>query len=275
MKKIDLVKTIIILFIFLLSCSVPYFLARFIKSEIYNFTYALAGGLGIWTMFMVFMAVNYNVNIIKQNGGLSWYKYVFFVLGAISTFIMSILLPFVIYASTTNNLETYPNMNFLFTVYLLLLIFSFVNIFFVWRNIIVKSDRIIIIDNKIYYPKQKIFINLFSPPNEINFLPTKFGMNRLDLFVCQDGQYNASLKYSLDINIVEAEKKGLATLDYYDFIIKAGKAISDAMRSKAEKLTIGQLISNNIGKVTKTANGLPFSWDGNAKYVITPIDTNL
>lgn len=226
----------------------------------------ILGGSGLWISLMVYIfylpfIVGFGYSHCSWRKKLGWkilssFGFLFAFLQFLSSLIMFM------YGMGTFPKDPRPDLfRSLLIFHLVTLTYVTLFAFFVWNRYTVSENALMLIDGKLLYPGE----NYITWP----FLTYEFKAVKQDILVeeytpinCTDGKFNLKLKTIVKLNVKEAKKLRIASLDYQKIVQKVEETIPLIIRNRAQKMTLGELL-NYREEYPMLLYGFPLIWEDN------------
>lgn len=227
-----------------------------------NYAYIVLGGFTIW-IGVNKIIIPWSGDHAHQNGWMPELSELLNLFLLISGFILLILSVEKIVPVFMNSsfMQFFYANDFLFKLCLFLIAYSIFSFFVFEIRYIVKGDRIIILDDKSFFPGDK-YVMLPFVKYKIDILEktiiVPFGQVKIK---CSDGEFETAFDCAINLDIEKARLSPITNFVWGNFVDEARRNVLVAIREQAKDLTCKQFLNKEMVEIEESATGLPFAFD--------------
>lgn len=234
-----------------------YFMSWLLDQQISNHVLAILGGVITW--FLIISLFSYR-DFLKHDG--SWWKSILSGIGVILGYV-SLLggLILMIFAIMPLSNEVDPDRKFIMlTILGGSVIYCIFSQLFLWSRYVVSDGEIVIVNNKLLYPREKYKLWLLVK-YEINKLHEKVNLPSQNLSLnCKDGHFDVVINTSVKLDIDKARLHNVASVvNLRELRQGASDWVARVLTEQSGNMTFGELLKYK--PTTQTwIGGLPIVW---------------
>lgn len=281
------------LFLFLSIGYLIHFFLMLNPPERINHYYFLTGGFGVWLNYIMMSSsfirerkshvskkwLEKKNNFFKRIGEIARNTVSFFgVLALFGAFLGGMMLitvsniTFLHPGATPEEIEqavgVQQRVEFMFKLDVIFICFGVLCVIFIWSQFQVKDKNIVILNNKLFYPRERYRMWPFMYyadgrviDEEIEIMPKSL------LLRCKDVEFKTTVEVPIRLEIDQARQERLRNLNYLAFTKELKEWLSDLVQEQALQMTGGEMLKGKMKLAKTKISNFPITWNGDIHIV--------